>query len=367
LAVCFLIWAAYGFRYSVFADAQRGRDNLLPGWEPMQQSPLTLTESAILLARDNQLLPEGYLYGLMFTRRMSKARESFMNGDYRMGGRRLFFPYAFLVKTPLALFFILGFAAAGGILICKRSTPGEQASSWGLVGRFAYRIAPLLVLFTVYWLVALGNNLNIGHRHLLPTYPPLFVLAGAAGVWLRDRQPSTASAQQPVVERFHPLAGTAVLLAVGWAALEAWGIRPHYLAYFNALAGGPSRAYHHLVDSSLDWGQDLPGLKKWLDERELQRKDLPVYLAYFGSVDPKYYGIQATPLPSFGERRTELRLEPLRPGVYCISATMLQGMYLHHSSGPDWTIAREEMYRSAPTTQEGWDKALAEAPESERT
>ena len=39
-------------------------------------------------------------------------------------------------------------------------------------------LLPLAVLFTVYWATSLASHLNIGHRHILPTYPVLFIAAG---------------------------------------------------------------------------------------------------------------------------------------------------------------------------------------------
>jgi hypothetical protein len=94
-------------------------------------------------------------------------------------------------------------------------------------------------------------------------------------------------------------------------------------AYFNQLAGGPSQGYLHLADSSLDWGQDLPALKQWLDRDGLQRGGGNVYLSYFGTARPEYYGIQATPLAGFIDRRPPAPPVPLGGGVYCVSATML--------------------------------------------
>jgi hypothetical protein len=36
------------------------------------------------------------------------------------------------------------------------------------------------------------------------------------------------------------------------------------------------------VDSSLDWGQDLPGLREWLSENDLLNNPRePVFLSYF--------------------------------------------------------------------------------------
>ena len=109
-----------------------------------------------------------------------------------------------------------------------------------------------------------------------------------------------------------------------WHVAESATIRPDYLAYFNQLAGGPSEGYKHLADSSLDWGQDLPALKQWLDRQGLQRPGASnVYLSYFGTARPDYYGIKAIPLAGFIDRRPPQPPDPLGGGVYCISATVL--------------------------------------------
>ena len=91
---------------------------------------------------------------------------------------------------------------------------------------------------------------------------------------------------------------------------------PNYLAYFNRIAGGPANGYKHLVDSSLDWGQDLPGLKRWLKEHDLDSPGkTPVYLAYFGQANPAHYHIRAMELCSPDSHS----VIPLSAGVYCIS------------------------------------------------
>ena len=54
----------------------------------------------------------------------------------------------------------------------------------------------------------------------------------------------------------------AVALAL-WYAAGTLRDHPHHLAYFNEIAGGPANGYRHLVDSNLDWGQDLKRLAAW--------------------------------------------------------------------------------------------------------
>ncbi len=107
---------------------------------------------------------------------------------------------------------------------------------------------------------------------------------------------------------------------------------PHYEAYFNELVGGPANGQRILVDSNLDWGQDLPALKQLLDDRGLDQ----VYLSYFGTAPPEQYGINYRPLPSFPRfvKGSEVKaFNPYTPppGWYAISATSLRlGLYLQN-------------------------------------
>jgi hypothetical protein len=191
-------------------------------------------------------------------------------------------------------------------------------------------------LLAVYWPACLQSHLNIGHRHILPTYPAMFVLAGAAGLWLVQHH------------------WVRWLMASLLAALLVWFIgaslfiRPHYLAYFNEWAGGPRQGYLHLVDSSLDWGQDLPGLRRYLDSHGLnQPGKTRVYVAYFGTGDPAYYGIHARLLPAIlqnPEPADARRLvPPLTGGCYCISATSLQALYQYYPGA--WNPGYEDQYQ----------------------
>jgi hypothetical protein len=83
------------------------------------------------------------------------------------------------------------------------------------------------------------------------------------------------------------------------------------------LIGGPNNGCKYLVDSNLDWGQDLKGLEKYVVDNGITK----VKLSYFGSADPSFYGIDCKYLPSkpgFGEA-----CEPTH-GTIAISAANLQ-------------------------------------------
>ena len=149
----------------------------------------TTVGAGIRLARDLQLLPESYLFGLSHVLSHSRAHPAFMNGHYSRVGWPLFFPYATLVKTPLPVFAIAAIAVCAAVLPFRE--PGRTEQPFGRRARRimigTYRTALLWAFLVVYWAVALRVHLSIGERHVLPIYPAGFILCGAAGRWIRSR------------------------------------------------------------------------------------------------------------------------------------------------------------------------------------
>ena len=134
-------------------------------------------------------------------------------------------------------------------------------------------------------------------------------------------------------------------------SLSAW---PNYLAFFNQFVGRSRNGYQYLVDSSLDWGQDLPSLHQWLEKNVPAASGTPVYLSYFGTGDPKFYGIDALLLPGYFDVAPPQTF-PLQHGVYCLSATMLQGVYSRFHR--PWTPANETLYRQVRAETNRWNSA----------
>ena len=340
--VILIIWAAYGFEYSAMRGAKVGQDHFftpaslqegLDEWEHVLGG-LGAKGDAIRWARNYRVLPESYLYGLAYTLRHARMRVAFMNGKQSSEGWWYFFPYSFAVKTPLPLFGVILLAVLAALFGKSANAPSDSASSWHPIAHGFYRTTPLWSLFTVYCTFAIGSHLNIGHRHIVPIYPVLFIFCGCAVKWM--------SAVNPIKRWILPqLIGIFIV-----SSLLCW---PDYLSYFNFFVGGPSHGYKHLVDSSLDWGQDLPGLKKWLDKESSRHTCVAsrvkaVYLSYFGTGDPSYYGIEANMLPSYLPWPSG-RIVPFKGGIYCISASTLQQTGL--LSDCRWTPALEEAYQSA--------------------
>ena len=312
-----VIWCFYGFRFSAFAPGMTEGATFNHGWGWLLTG-IGLPARILVGLKDWHILPEAWLHGLTCVLQFSRARGAFMSGEYSVTGWAMFFPWAFLIKTPLPLLLLL----AGGMVAAARQALALPA---GVAWQRLRPLTPLVALFVVYWATSLLSHLNIGHRHILPIYPVLFIAAG----WL---------ARGLNFQR--PLAAALVAGLLIWHAGESWRARPHYLAYFNQIVGGSANGWRHLVDSSLDWGQDLPGLRAWLDANARREK---IYLSYFGTGDARYEGIVAIALPTLPILGPAQKWHALGPGVYAISATMLQHVYSNFRG--EWTLEQEREFQ----------------------
>ncbi len=292
-----VIWGVYRFRYE--GGVERGYAYTLP-WEEVLPKQL-LARSAILQARETRLLPDAYLHGLSLVSHKIQ-RLSYLNGEISTGGWWYYFIVTFLLKTPLPLILLL------------LLTPFGLKSIWQ---KASLQMLCLLLPPVSYFALAVLSRFNIGHRHILLIYPFLFVMAGFLVPWMAQQRAA-------VKALFSALAL--------WYVASSVTIFPHYLAYFNELAGGPDNGYKYLVDSNLDWGQDLKGLKRYMMDHGIDR----IWLSYFGLASPDYYGITYDYLPSLvifdpkNKHRELLQLDrlPSLKGTVAISATNLVGVYL---------------------------------------
>jgi hypothetical protein len=332
-AVVAVLWIAYDFNYLSQGEAAAWQRALASPAFPWWSGPKIRALVFGWLFRLD-LLPHSYLEGLSFQFR-ALERGGYVLGQRTMGGTWWFFPLAFLVKTPISTLALIGLSAAAFALghrgPRKNSPAGGSEIQPGL-----YSLSPLLILGGVYGAACLTSNLNIGLRHLLPLYPVLFILAGANAYWLR---------------RFGRQGAIGLGILVAGLGIESFAVRPHYLAFFNLFTGGPRYGYHYLVDSSLDWGQDLPGLRKWLDRNVPAGGGTEVYLCYFGTAEPRTYGIQAHPLPNRFGLDAPIPY-PLKPGIYCISATCLEEARWTRGEQAMYWECRSELDRLAAATRD---------------
>jgi hypothetical protein len=191
-------------------------------------------------------------FGALFTHN-SDGHLSFFNGELRRTGWWDFYLVAMAVKTPLPLL-ILGLGGSGWLLL-----DAYRRKTW-------WPAAPVLAWTSILLFASAVSRINIGVRHVLILYPLLAVCGAAFAVALWRR-------------RAHWLVRPTLALLLGWQVVGMAAAHPDYLAYFNELGGAhPERV---LVDSDLDWGQDLRRLKQALHDRKIDR----ISIVYRGSAD----------------------------------------------------------------------------------
>ncbi len=300
LSAALVVWAGYGFQVAA-----------LPGLPfPMPAA----THFAIYRA-----LHAHYTQG----------HPAFLAGRVGRQGWPLYFPIAFVLKTPLPTLLLLTTSA-----LPRRRANRRPRSA-------LIRALPLILYPLLYALSALWSTVNIGYRHLLPLLPFAYLVVGRAIACLPSDLPGT---WRGVLCVLFLLLGTS-------QAVAAIRIAPHELAYFNAIAGGAEGGYRYLVDSNLDWGQNLWDLQAWMKAHGAMH----VYYAHYSPARPQVYGIPADFLPPDPRAVSFTPWEP-SPGLYAIGVTLLQGPYLVDVNTYAWFRARE------PLTRLGYALWLYEVP-----
>ena len=158
---------------------------------------------------------------------------SYLLGEYSDKGWWYYFPIAILVKTPIPLL-LLFFT---GIVLTIKDRRHPEAG-----------IMALAILAS-----SMTSHINLGVRHVMPMYVPMCAVAAYA-----------------VVRLWRPLPARAVAAGMAlWLFANSALAHPDYLPWMNAIAG--PRPEQVLVDSNLDWGQDLIRLRRELRKRGIKR------------------------------------------------------------------------------------------------
>jgi hypothetical protein len=174
----------------------------------------------------------------------------FLNGRFSERGWPHYYLVALALKSTIPSL-LLFFSAFGAALWLRR---------------LSFVAAACLLFVVTFLAAAAAGQLALGVRYVLPILPFAYaftamILSGA---------------------KLSPLAGGAVTFAILWhlaANVAAW---PSYISYFNPVIGDHRNADRYLIDSNLDWGQDLRRLDGWCRDRGVSR----LFLDYFGGGDP---------------------------------------------------------------------------------
>lgn len=249
-------------------------------------------------------LPADYVRGIDVQRRdfeaIGKKMPSYLAGEWRERGWWYYYLYALAVKVPLGVWVLV----LWNIVL---TLSGHRSSA-----RWQDELTLWLPVLAILILVSSQTGFSHHMRYVLPLFPFAIVSTSKLGYFLQPAQWKVG------------LVVTTLLAAI---MLSSFWVRPHYLSYFNELAGGPDNGHNYLLNSNIDWGQDLLFLKHWLDKNPQAK---PIALAYFNLADPRLVGIEFT-LPPYGptqgspkDKQKGLRIGP-HPGYYAVSVNHLHG------------------------------------------
>jgi 4-amino-4-deoxy-L-arabinose transferase-like glycosyltransferase len=260
-AVAFMtMWTAYRFTTGPLTTKEERPheiiDRIVGSHGPMRDRAYEIVEAPIFP------LTEIYrgLLDLRYKNQTHGMGQLFVLGKMRNEPVWYYFPVVLAMKTPIPLI-ILTFAGLW-FTVRSRKDPDWRNFSIG---------------FTIicFFVVCLPISIHDGVRHILGIYPLMSIISGHAGETLLRISKSK-------------LSKSVVAALLVWQIVIAICVNPDYLAYFNEFAG--QEADWVLVDSNLDWGQDLGRLAAVLKSSNISN----VALAYLGSADLNLHGLPDT-------------------------------------------------------------------------
>lgn len=219
-----------------------------------------------------------YLLGvLMVFGRVQGGNVTYFDGQVSNQSFHAYFPQLFVMKTQVALLvFILLLVLAISWRLSKSLTARWAVA--GFAANFRSHTAEWALggFALFYFAVSVAGNLNLGIRHILPVYVPLFLLVAIGMIqWVR---------------RSHGVrkiwVGATLMVGVVWYGASTALAAPYFIPYFNEIAGGPGNAHKYFSDSSVDWGQDLIRLRQYVAAHPEIDK---IAIDYFGGGSPDYY------------------------------------------------------------------------------
>ena len=283
-------------------------------------------------------LPESFVRGVDLQKYdFEEGKWSYLRGEHKFRGWWYWYIYALMVKTPVGTILLFFIACGWAVwrvewrqLLARTMWVGrwkrtESAPSSGLSVTFSPEsgekgeprvpvlhenlilLAPAVCLFV---LVSSQTGFSRYLRYVLPCYPFVFI-------WMS--------------QIFSEKAGLPAWLRkvcwglLAWSVISSLSVFPHSMSYFNELAGGPENGPAHLIDASIDWGQDVLFLADWL-RRHPEAK--PLYLSLHVFFDPRIAGIdyEHPPVdPRYSHQREYLTSDQIgpKPGWYSISVHQL--------------------------------------------
>ncbi|MFC1480183.1 ArnT family glycosyltransferase [Candidatus Omnitrophota bacterium] len=281
----FIVWAGYGFEMKpILEDTLRAGEKVAFAKKVFSVFGADLQGKGIAALERVPMPLSSYLLGILgIIKHGSEGSRVFFAGKWSDSGNPLYYILAMGIKTPLPII-ILFF---GGIVAAIK-------------GKYKALVRYLMLIIIAFIAAASFSDLQLGLRYILPIYPLIFIVTS---IGIKEMVPRLRASKI--------IAGGLMV----WYLVGSILVWPHYLSYFNEIIGGPDKGYKYLRDSNIDWGQDLPALKRYMDDNNIES----ISMSYFGSASPAYYGIK------YDDITSEERISPGNK-VYAVSAQYLEGV-----------------------------------------
>jgi hypothetical protein len=255
-------------------------------------------------------LPSNYIIGIDRQRLdFERGLPSYLRGIHRQHGWWYYYLYALLLKTPLGTFGLF-------VLTIFCSFFRNFNSSW------RDEMVILLPGISLLIFVSSQTGFSVHSRYIIPALPFFFIWISKVGKFFSQRK--------QILSFF-------VAILIFWSIFSSLWVYPHSISYFNELAAilpthneprspqepegspfiisllnaGSRNGGRHLLDSNIDWGQDLFYLEKWCQSHSEIRG---IKISYWGG-----YPLELTKVPSQGGTPPNVP----QPGWYALSVNNL--------------------------------------------
>jgi hypothetical protein len=238
-----------------------------------------------------------YLLGaLMVVQRSTGGNTGYFLGNISNSGWHEYFPIVFLIKEPIPSLILIFLAIFWSFKNFIKSTINNiKNKNWWikLINWLSqnFLLFCIFIFVIIYSISSIRSPLNIGYRHLTVIIPLIYILtADQIKKWWWGVNKVDSRSIFFLLINFNQIKKIGIktiliLILIMWYIIEALIISPHFIAYFNEFVGGAKNGYKYVVDSNLDWGQDLKRLAKFVEQNNINK----IKLDYFGGGSPTYY------------------------------------------------------------------------------
>ena len=256
-----------------------------------------------------------YLLGLMMVlQRSVGGNTAFFMGEVARIAWKSYFPLVYFFKIPVPFHILTLLTVAMGFKAIFNRIKSNPFS----ISTQSFTVFAALLYIAIYSTSSILSNLNIGVRHLMPILPfAILLVSYGISLWLKSGNiPPLASLDRKLdLFKYYPKLGLKLLLILPlfiWyigSTIIAW---PHYIAWYNELAGFKGGGQAIAVDSNLDWGQDLRRLAEYVEKNNIDK----IYFDYFGTAPAQYY------LDEKFENWNPFQKKPRPSGWFAVSASI---------------------------------------------